>query len=187
MKVYYYDLNTKFRKLWIAFTDKGVVNITISSKDNGDNKDVFLNWINKYFDEIIECNDNEKKYNNEIIEYLIGNKPNIQVPVDLIGTEFQKKVWLELSKIPYGETRTYKDIATAIGNEKSSRAVGMANNRNPIPIVIPCHRVIGSSGDLVGYDGGLDIKVDLLELEGNIIDKTVKDGYTRYFLRKSTV
>jgi len=84
---------------------------------------------------------------------------------DLQGTDFQKKVWHALEQIPYGETRSYKDIATAIGNAKASRAVGMANNRNPITIAVPCHRVIGSSGKLVGYAGGLEMKEKVLELE----------------------
>ena len=78
---------------------------------------------------------------------------------------FQQKVWCELLNIPYGETRSYKDVAIAIGNEKSTRAVGNANNKNPIPIIIPCHRVIGTDKGLTGYAGGLKIKNYLLELE----------------------
>lgn len=84
---------------------------------------------------------------------------------ELKGTEFQKKVWKQLTYIPYGETRTYKEIAVAIGNPKASRAVGMANNKNPITIVVPCHRVVGSNGKMVGYAGGLDMKKKLLDLE----------------------
>ena len=78
-----------------------------------------------------------------------------------------KKVWKELQKIPYGETRTYKEIAKKVGCEKGARAVGMANNKNPIPIIIPCHRVIGANGKLVGYALGLEMKEQLLELEKN--------------------
>lgn len=87
------------------------------------------------------------------------------LPLDARGTEFQKKVWNELLRIPYGETKSYKDIAVAIGNEKACRAIGMANNKNPIPIIIPCHRVIGSNGKLVGYAGGLNVKEKLLNIE----------------------
>jgi methylated-DNA-[protein]-cysteine S-methyltransferase len=84
------------------------------------------------------------------------------------GTEFQRKVWAALAEIPFGETRSYKDIAQAVKNPKGVRAVGMANNRNPIPIVVPCHRVIGSDGSLIGYGGGLDVKNFLLKLENRI-------------------
>ncbi|MCC8169988.1 MAG: methylated-DNA--[protein]-cysteine S-methyltransferase, partial [Oscillospiraceae bacterium] len=83
------------------------------------------------------------------------------------GTDFQRRVWSELLKIPYGETRSYGQIAASIGNPKASRAVGSANNKNPIAIVIPCHRVIGANGSLTGYAGGLDIKSFLLETEKN--------------------
>ena len=99
------------------------------------------------------------------MEYLDGKRKEFDFPYKMIGTEFQKKVWHALTKIPYGETRTYKEIATAVGNPKASRAVGMANNRNPIFIVVPCHRVIGANGKLVGYAGGLDMKDALLSLE----------------------
>ena len=85
------------------------------------------------------------------------------------GTEFQKKVWKALTAIPYGETRSYGEIAKIVGNDKASRAVGMANHNNPIPILIPCHRVIGKSGKLTGYAGGLDKKTALLELERSVL------------------
>ncbi|MBR2062235.1 MAG: methylated-DNA--[Anaerotignum sp.] len=81
------------------------------------------------------------------------------------GTEFQQKVWKALTEIPYGETRTYGEIAAAVGNPKAARAVGMANNKNPIGIIIPCHRVVGANGKLVGYAGGMEKKAFLLELE----------------------
>ena len=81
------------------------------------------------------------------------------------GTDFQQKVWKALEDIPYGETLSYKDIAIKIGNPKACKAVGMANNKNNLPILVPCHRVIGSNGKLVGYSSGLDIKLKLLELE----------------------
>lgn len=101
----------------------------------------------------------------QIMEYLSGERKEFTFKCKLIGTEFQKKVWNELSKIPYGETRTYKEIAEAIGCEKGYRAVGNANNKNPIFIVYPCHRVIGANGKLVGYAGGLDMKEALLNIE----------------------
>lgn len=101
----------------------------------------------------------------QLKEYFLGERKVFELPLSLEGTEFQKKVWEQLLKIPYGETRSYGQIAAAAGNAKAGRAVGMANNRNRIAIVIPCHRVIGADGSLTGYGGGLDIKRFLLELE----------------------
>ncbi|HCD42983.1 MAG TPA: cysteine methyltransferase [Lachnoclostridium sp.] len=101
----------------------------------------------------------------QLEEYMAGKRTVFDLPLKPEGTEFQKKVWNALLLIPYGETKSYKDIAVMIDNPKGCRAVGMANNRNPIPIIIPCHRVIGANGSLVGYGGGLDIKVTLLDLE----------------------
>ncbi len=102
---------------------------------------------------------------NQLEEYLCGKRKNFDLPLNPKGTPFMQKVWSYLYQIPYGETRTYKDIAVRLGNEKSYRAVGNANNKNPIPIFIPCHRVIGSDGSLIGYAYGLDVKRKLLELE----------------------
>ena len=102
---------------------------------------------------------------NQLKEYFQGTRREFTIPIEAEGSEFQKKVWKALLDIPYGQTRTYKEIAIAIGNEKACRAVGMANNRNPISIIIPCHRVIGANGKLVGYGGRLDIKEKLLNIE----------------------
>ncbi len=101
----------------------------------------------------------------ELTEYLAGTRQEFTFAYHIQGTELQCKVWQALCNIPYGETRTYKQVATAIGNPKASRAVGMANNKNPLLILIPCHRVIGANGNLVGYAAGLDIKKQLLSLE----------------------
>lgn len=101
----------------------------------------------------------------QIIEYLQGRRRSFDFPYELRGTSFQKKVWKELCRIPYGETRTYKEIATATGNPRACRAVGMANHKNPIIIAVPCHRVIGSDGSLTGYAGGIEMKAALLQLE----------------------
>lgn len=101
----------------------------------------------------------------QLDEYFAGTRTEFTFPYRLHGTPFQEKVWEELRQIPYGETRSYKDIAEAIGHPKAYRAVGMANNANPIFIAIPCHRVIGANGSLVGYGGGLEMKKALLELE----------------------
>jgi len=101
----------------------------------------------------------------QIKEYLAGKRKQFKLPLVMHGTEFQMAVWQALQKIPYGETRSYKEIAAMIGRPKAVRAVGMANNRNPISIIVPCHRVVGHDGKLVGYGGGLPIKQSLLELE----------------------
>lgn len=97
--------------------------------------------------------------------YFAGELQIFDLPLELVGTEFQKKVWAALVTIPYGETRSYTEIAAQIGAPRAVRAVGAANGRNPIPIVVPCHRVIGASGSLVGFGGGLEWKRLLLDLE----------------------
>ena len=111
---------------------------------------------------------NEKPFRaavRQLDEYFAGTRTQFELPLKLDGTEFQVEVLRELQRIPYGETTSYGDIAQRIGRPKAVRAVGRANGRNPIPIVVPCHRVIGSSGDLTGFGGGLDTKEALLRLE----------------------
>lgn len=102
---------------------------------------------------------------NQIKAYFDGKKVTFSLPLNPAGTPFQRAVWQALTEIPYGETRSYQDIAIAIGNPKAVRAVGGAVNKNPIMIVIPCHRVIGKDGSLVGFYGGLELKQRLLDLE----------------------
>jgi O-6-methylguanine DNA methyltransferase len=107
-----------------------------------------------------------RAYVRELEEYFAGQRREFNLALDLRGTEFQLACWRALVAIPYGETRTYADIARAVGRPQGFRAVGMANNRNPVAIVVPCHRVIAADGTLCGYGGGLEIKRKLLELEG---------------------
>lgn len=101
----------------------------------------------------------------QLSQYFDGRRKKFDLKLSYYGTEFQIKVWKALQEIPYGTTCTYKDIAERVGIPKGCRAVGMANNKNPIVIVVPCHRVIGMNGSLTGYAGGLDVKEYLLELE----------------------
>lgn len=101
----------------------------------------------------------------QLDEYFQGKRTIFSLPFKLTGTPFQLAVWKELQNIPYGQTTSYKEIAQKINKPKACRAVGMANNKNPLPIIIPCHRVIGSNGKLIGYAGGLKLKNYLLELE----------------------
>ena len=102
----------------------------------------------------------------QLDEYFDGRRKQFALPLDMAGTAFQRKVWNALLRIPFGETRSYREIARQIGNPAAVRAVGAANGRNPVSIVAPCHRVIGSSGALTGFAGGLGTKADLLALEG---------------------
>lgn len=106
-----------------------------------------------------------KETKRQLDEYFKGKRKTFNIPMNLEGTDFQRSVWKALQDIPYGETKSYSEIAELINNPKACRAVGLANNKNPISIIIPCHRVIGKSGKLVGYGGGLDIKEKLLKLE----------------------
>lgn len=106
-----------------------------------------------------------RPYVGELHQYFAGQRRRFDFPLDLRGTEFQRACWNALLAIPYGETRSYAEIARAVGRPRGFRAVGMANNRNPVAIVVPCHRVIASDGTLCGYGGGLEIKRKLLNLE----------------------
>ena len=146
--IFFYE--TEIGIIGIRENNKSITDIYFSKVDTNDNI--------KETDLIKECF-------KQLKEYFEGNRVKFDLPLDARGTEFQKKVWNELLRIPYGETKSYKDIAVAIGNEKACRAIGMANNENPIPIIIPCHRVIGSNGKLVGYAGGLNVKEKLLNIE----------------------
>ncbi|HTH52465.1 MAG TPA: methylated-DNA--[protein]-cysteine S-methyltransferase [Edaphobacter sp.] len=101
----------------------------------------------------------------QLLEYFAGKRRNFELPLDMRGTSFQKNVWEALLGIPFGETRSYGELAEQLGNPSASRAVGAANGRNPISIVVPCHRVIGASGKLTGFAGGLETKARLLSLE----------------------
>jgi methylated-DNA-[protein]-cysteine S-methyltransferase len=117
------------------------------------------------FEGIIQETNLLKEAHRQFSEYLEGERKVFDLPFKMQGTEFQKRVWKALCEISYGETRSYKQIAETIGNPKAVRAVGMANHRNPLLIVVPCHRVIGADGKLVGYAAGIDKKVFLLQLE----------------------
>lgn len=154
------------KNLYLYKTEIG--KITIVEEDN--------KIINVYFDgedtpkDINICETNIlKEAGRQLQEYFSGVRTKFELPLNPKGTDFMKDVWSALEKIPYGETKTYGEIAKIIGRDKAYRAVGLANNKNPIPIFIPCHRVIGANGKLVGYAGGLDIKKQLLELEKHTV------------------
>ena len=155
--VYFYDTKIKeLGTLGIGADDDRITNLFFEFETEN---------VKKNKDYTIKETPLIKKAETQLFEYLNGKRKNFDLPLLKDGTDFQVSVWNELIKIPYGETRSYKDIAIAINNEKAVRAVGMANNRNKISIFIPCHRVIGMNKKLVGYGGGLQIKEFLLNLE----------------------
>ena len=126
-----------------------------------------MNWSRRWFGECSWRHDPESLANAEhqLEEYFAGERKQFELKLDMHGTPFQLQVWQALRTVPYGQTASYKDIAIAINSPKAVRAVGGANNRNPVSIIVPCHRVIGADGRLIGYGGGLDIKQILLQLE----------------------
>ena len=129
--------------------------------ENDDPKRVKLNiaWEDRTFPVLVETE-------RQLTEYFAGSRKKFAVPLDFSGTDFQKKVWQALLTIPFGDTRSYGEIARQVGNPKAMRAVGAANGRNPISIIAPCHRVIGAGGALTGFAGGMKAKAFLLEHEG---------------------
>lgn len=150
--------------IYVVADEKGVKRIELFEED-------WAEYIksNKELEEDKEvCRDVIK----QLDEYFKGKRKVFDIPLSIDGTEFRKKVWKALLDIPYGETRCYQQIAEAVGNPKAVRAIGQANRSNPVPIIIPCHRVIGKNGDLVGYAGGrTNIKSKLLQIEGVKIEK----------------
>lgn len=149
-------------KLLVAMTERGVCSVDI-----GDNAATLVQHLKKEFPcAYIFCDDEYlDAAMHVVLDYLNGWQPHIELPLDIRVTAFQQRVLDELQHIPYGETRSYGEIAAAIGQPKAARAVGGACNKNPVPLIIPCHRVVGSNGKLVGYAMGLERKEKLLEME----------------------
>ncbi len=143
-------------RLFLAASAKGLVRLEFEAR---------VQRLNPRDIELKESREALAPYLEELKEYFAGERRQFSVPLDLRGTEFQLKCWRALLDIPYGETRSYRDLARAIGHPQAFRAVGMSNNRNPVAIVVPCHRVIAADGSLCGYGGGLDVKRRLLDLE----------------------
>lgn len=146
-------IDTVIGKLYIAETDGAITHLSFM-------RDVEENSAEGIVSPVLE------DARSQIITYLEGKRTSFDLPLSPKGTPFQEKVWEALLTIPYGQTISYKELALRAGNSKACRAVGMANNKNPIPLIIPCHRVIGANGKLVGYGGGLPIKEKLLTIEG---------------------
>jgi methylated-DNA-[protein]-cysteine S-methyltransferase len=159
-RYYYKDIPSAIGGLRLVASDDGLAAI-LWENEKADAKRVPLNIVGEDNNHPIlvqtEC---------QLGEYFSGQRKKFDVKMDFAGTDFQNKVWEALLSIPFGETRTYGEIATQIGDPKSARAVGGASNKNPIAIIAPCHRVVGASGDLTGFAGGLKVKEQLLALEG---------------------
>ncbi|SET32733.1 methylated-DNA-[protein]-cysteine S-methyltransferase [Natronincola peptidivorans] len=168
IKIFFSCLHMLDLQLYIASNEKGLVAIGINQSEESFIKDI------KKFSPLENITYNKSKnhqFLQQITEYFQGARKQFTIPLDLKGTPFQKKVWNTLLEIPFGEVVSYQTIANKIGNPKAVRAVGLANKRNPIPIIVPCHRVIGMNMKLVGYNGGIDIKEKLLAFEGIKIEK----------------
>ncbi len=152
--------------IYIASTEKGLCKIALPR----DGKSSFFSWIKDNFspDSIVDDRKKNSGAIRQVNEYLIGKRTKFDLDIDLIGTSFQLRVWTELTKTPYGRVTTYKQIARRL-HTKGFRAVGATIGKNPVPIVIPCHRVVGSNSKLVGYAGGMKLKEYLLRLEGIIL------------------
>ncbi len=163
-KIYYTSFGSKIGTIHVASTDSGVCKISIPAQT----KKEFLGWLQQNFDgaELIDSSTKNRQIIDEINRYLDRRLVKFHSHLDPVGTEFQLRVWNQLTRIKYGTTLTYKQLARRVGVSKGFPAVGRANGANPLPIVIPCHRVVGSHEKLVGYAAGLKTKEFLLRLEG---------------------
>ena len=161
-KIYYSFCDSSFlRKVFVASIEKGVCMVDFLTSE-----EAFLKRLKKRFQgKIIRDDRKNRAVLTQLKKYLKGELRHFDCRLDIEGTPFEKKVWSELIKIPYGQTRSYKEIAEAIGHPKAFRAVGNANGCNFLPLIIPCHRVIESSGGLGGFGHGIEVKKQLLKLE----------------------
>lgn len=155
-----YKMKSAIGNLYLVASEKGLRGIHWKKQDSPFIKDLD----SKKVETLIL-----KKAVKEIEEFLEGKRKKFSLNLDIIGTEFQKKVWKTLQTIPYGKTWSYKELAVKVGNSNASRAVGTANGKNPLSLIIPCHRVISSDGGLGGYAGGLKIKTKLLDIERRVL------------------
>jgi O-6-methylguanine DNA methyltransferase len=166
-EVYCTSFDSRIGRIYVASTEKGVCKISVPKESRKD----FFDWLKKHFD--LEAVSESRAKNKEVIDqlnrYFSGKLAKFNCPIDLLGTPFQIRVWKELTRIPYGNTISYKHLAKRVVAPKAFQAVGRANGANPLPIIIPCHRVLGSNGALVGYSCGIKTKEFLLRLEGAII------------------
>ena len=161
-RIYYSSFDSPLlKKVFVATTEKGVCAVDFLTTEK-----TFLGELRgKFTGEIVKDDRKNRKVINQLRRYLKGELRHFDCKVDSEGTPFQKKVWSALAKIPYGQTRSYQEIAKTIGHPKAFRAVGNANGQNSIPLIIPCHRVIETNGGLGGFGHGIEVKKRLLILE----------------------
>ena len=165
--VYCTSFDSKVGLIYVASTDEGVCKVSVPRQSKRD----FFGWLHEHFEdsEVVEKRSRNKEVIDQLTRYFNGRLAKFSVSIDLLGTPFQVRVWKELNKIPYGTTISYKQLAKRLGTSKGFQAIGRANAANPIPIIIPCHRVIGTDGSLVGYASGIKTKEFLLKLEGALM------------------
>ena len=168
----YQPLNTSFGTFLLAASDQGLCRLHLPGEAD------WSGWFDRHFGGPASPGWNAalRRATSQLEQFLAGERRDFDLELDLRGTPFQIGVWNQLRSIPFGETRSYAQVAAGIGRPGSSRAVGTATGRNPIPVVVPCHRVIGSNGSLVGYAGGLGLKRRLLELEAVPIPGRADEG-----------
>jgi methylated-DNA-[protein]-cysteine S-methyltransferase len=162
--IVYARLESQVGTIWVASTPEGLCKISLGA----DQSETFLSWLSDHIGATRAREDPHLMVGvvSQLREYFSGSRRVFDLLLDVYGTDFQRAVWSQVVRIPYGATATYGDIARLVGKPKGSRAVGVALGANPLPIVIPCHRVIGASGSLTGFGAGLDVKETLLRLEG---------------------
>ena len=166
-KVFCTSFDSRIGRIYVASTEKGVCKLSVPKETRKD----FFEWLEKEFDvdSVVDNRSKNKDVIDQLTRFFNGKLVKFTCPFDLIGTPFQIRVWKELLRIPYGATISYKQLAKRVHAPQAFQAVGRANSSNPLPIIIPCHRVLGSNGTLVGYSCGIKTKEFLLRLEGSII------------------
>ena len=165
--IYCTSFDSRIGRIYVASTEKGVCKISVPRETR---KDFFL-WLEAHLDleGVVDSRSRNREVIDQLNRYFNGKLVRFTIPVDLIGTPFQIRVWTELARIPYGTTITYRHLAKRVAASSAYQAVGRANAANPLPIIYPCHRVLGADGSLVGYSCGIKTKEFLLRLEGAII------------------
>ncbi len=166
-KVYCTSFDSRIGHIYVASTDKGVCKVSVPKESRKD----FFQWLERQFDPdaVVDNKSHNKEAIDQLVRYFNGKLAKFTCPLDLIGTPFQVRLWKELNRIPYGTTVSYGQLAKRVGVPKGFQAAGRAIAANPVPVIVPCHRVLGSDGSLVGYSAGIKTKEFLLRLEGAII------------------
>lgn len=163
-EIFFTEYTYKNWRTIIAATKKGICYLGLEHSTI----DELKHYCGKHYSSytLVDSKNELRSYIEELKQYFEGGRTSFSIPFDIKGTNFQQKVWKALCDIPYGETKCYSEIAENIGNANSTRAVGVAIGKNPLSVIIPCHRVIGKNGSLTGFSGGLDVKAKLLRHEG---------------------